>query len=537
MIIVFSKEWFKKYNNVLVKIARLPIIGELVFNFKKFGHYVDRNKIVEITPNSVKEYVEHIYSSCDGTSIRFKEYLFIRNEYALRLQSLFYPVWNTFHTWDMVIANQFAPQLNLGFDTLTQYPASIGANNPVAGHVRFGGSNDTFATIRGGTVGIAGTNNDVGARIAAGDSSNGYNSMRRGIALFDTSSLTTDAIISEATLSFYVNSKSDTMSQSVGITSVSLASDTALVDADYNVTNFGSTRFATDKTIASISTSAYNDWLLNTSGINATSKTANSKFALRVSCDIDNSAPTWSSSADASINVNFVDTNLPKLVIIYTVASPKIFVPDDGTGNTTVDGQIRRHNVNESFATIRGGAGTEAMPTDTIMYPYLAASSTQDQFQQLGRAIMTFDTSSIDDLATITGAVFSGYSGGKSNALGTMDMILVGSTPAANNNLSSSDYAQLGSTSFGSIAYADFAASQYNDITLNASGLAAISKTGITKLGLVGSWDFNGSFSGTWSSTKASYIVVNTSENYTNKPKLTVTYTLPVTFIPQIIMM
>ena len=37
MITVFSKEWFKKHNSVLVKLAKLPFIGEWIFHIKKFG--------------------------------------------------------------------------------------------------------------------------------------------------------------------------------------------------------------------------------------------------------------------------------------------------------------------------------------------------------------------------------------------------------------------------------------------------------------------------------------------------------------------
>ena len=56
MITVFSKEWFEKYNKQLWWVAN-SLIGQLVFRFRKFGHYTE-NKIVKITPNSVIELIE-----------------------------------------------------------------------------------------------------------------------------------------------------------------------------------------------------------------------------------------------------------------------------------------------------------------------------------------------------------------------------------------------------------------------------------------------------------------------------------------------
>ena len=109
-------------------------------------------------------------------------------------------------------------------------------------------------------------------------------------------------------------------------------------------------------------------------------------------------------------------------------------------------------------------------------------------------------------------------------------MHLSASTPSSNTNLVTSDFPNIGRTSFGSITYANFPASNaYGDITINSTGLVAISKTSITKYGLSFDWDLYNSFTGSWNSTGASSFTINSAESggVSTDPKLVVTYTLP----------
>jgi hypothetical protein len=140
MIKVFGTEWFSKYNKWIVRLARLPLIGEFIFSFKKFGHYVDRKMIISVRPNSVVEYVGY-----KEGRVELREQFFVRNEYALRLQSVFYPIWIMFHIWD-IITRPF-PQLNLGFDTLEVYPDAGHTSTTVDGAVTVRSLNETWATM------------------------------------------------------------------------------------------------------------------------------------------------------------------------------------------------------------------------------------------------------------------------------------------------------------------------------------------------------------------------------------------------------
>ena len=207
--------------------------------------------------------------------------------------------------------------------------------------------------------------------------------------------------------------------------------------------------------------------------------------------------------------------------------------PDPHTETSTVDGRVYRTAVNETFATIIAGAGSGAgdAAADNIVCN-LAASTTSNQFAQLIRGIFLFDTSALG-LSEISAAVLSLNGGAtelggvKTNGLGEPALHIAASTPASNTALAAADYGNVGGTSFGSVSYANIQASgSYTNWTLNATGIAAISKTGISKFSLRHSWDITGSFTGTWASGAASHFGFKLAEtaNTTSDPKLVVTY-------------
>ena len=213
------------------------------------------------------------------------------------------------------------PQVFLAEST---FNPAVGANSPVNGEVGSGDAgDDTFANIRGAAGGqsTVDTSTQPAMQLQSTGTTNQFGAMKRGVFLFNTSSLGVGATITVATFSVYVTGKTDQLSQSVGITSSSPASNSNLVNSDFAVANFGSTRFATDITIANITLNAFNDWTLNADGRNNISLTGISKFGVRGSGDIDNSAPTWSASQTANVTAHWAgEANKPKLVVTYTSA-------------------------------------------------------------------------------------------------------------------------------------------------------------------------------------------------------------------------
>lgn len=228
--------------------------------------------------------------------------------------------------------------------TLTVYPEP---GVTASGRASRESSSGSFASYRGG----AGTNADDTSvtmqilSLLATTNSNEYERLVRGIILFDTSALPASPTITDAVFSLWVTAIGNQMSQSAGLVSSNPASNTGLVAGDF--TTLGTTRFATDKTIGSLSTGAYNDYTLNASGIAAISDSGITKFGYRLSCDIDNSAPTWGSGQQARVNAataNQTGTdNDPKLVITYTVVSGPANLK---TYNTNVAANIKSIDTN-----------------------------------------------------------------------------------------------------------------------------------------------------------------------------------------------
>ena len=202
--------------------------------------------------------------------------------------------------------------------------------------------------------------------------------------------------------------------------------------------------------------------------------------------------------------------------------------PDVGTGNTTVDGQTGREGVDETWATIRGSAGTTFATGGTSHYNgYILSSTTNDQWAGVRRCLYLFDTSALTGAASISAATFSLCDDGKSDNYAD-SIAVVSSNPASDNDVIAADYSTLGSTLFAAaLDITAINAGVYNDFALNGAGLAAISKTGITKFGTLSEADRANSMPA-WASNVSSYWKARTAD-YTGTakdPKLVITYTL-----------
>lgn len=209
--------------------------------------------------------------------------------------------------------------------------------------------------------------------------------------------------------------------------------------------------------------------------------------------------------------------------------------PEAGTGGTTTDAMVQRSSVNEAFSTIRSGAGT-AVDSGTLVSVTLSASSTTNQFSTMRRGILTFDLSDIGGGAAVNSVVLSLYElVGKLNNIGSPDLHVAGATPASNSEIVASDFSEIERTSFGSISYASWTNSAYNDITFNATGEAAIT-AGVNAFSLQTSWDLSGTFGGSWVSGNTSgFFPASADQTGTsNDPVMEVDFT-PSTFMPKLI--
>ena len=210
-----------------------------------------------------------------------------------------------------------------------------------------------------------------------------------------------------------------------------------------------------------------------------------------------------------------------------------VVYPDPDPETNTVDGVVKRDTLVEAFSTVRSGAGTSADDSSSSLNIQIAANPASD-YDRIYRAPLLFLTSSIPDDATIDSATLEIYITGKSDNLATAQSIsLVKPTPASNTTLVASDYnvANWDMTKQATdVTIASITLNAYNTWTLNATGLGNISKTGVTKLGLVLSGDQSNTDPG-WVANADASITFQCAETTgtSQDPKLTVNYTIATT--------
>jgi len=315
---MFDAAWFARHQRTLLALLNAPVLGRwlrwvLCITQHDVGH---RRRITRLLP--------HAYEVTNDDGSRTLD-VRTHPKYAKRLYYGFAWLWWTLHAWDQVIANPLVPALNVGFDTLTVYPDPDPEVTTVDGVVARNDVDETWSTIRAG----AGTaKDDITANfyaflIGSSATSNRWRFLRRCIFLFDTSSIADSAVVTDGTFSLYGINKADNLSVSpdVNVYSTAPASNTALANADYGT--FGTTAFATAITYAGVSTSGYNDFALNASGIAAIAKAGITKFGTRnANYDAANVAPTWGNTLESWVDAYHADqtgtANDPKLVVTYT---------------------------------------------------------------------------------------------------------------------------------------------------------------------------------------------------------------------------
>lgn len=139
---------------------------------------------------------------------------------------------------------------------------------------------------------------------------------------------------------------------------------------------------------------------------------------------------------------------------------------------------------------------------------------------------MLYDTSPLTSGATISSAIISLYkiSVSDSNNDGKDYVNIYSSNPASNTDLVGDDFNDVGTTAFSSPIDLGSIEATYNDFTLNASGLSAISKTGISKFSVREGHDVeNTTIGGGGQNNNFSFYGSNTAGK---EPKLVVTYTV-----------
>jgi hypothetical protein len=233
-------------------------------------------------------------------------------------------MWWVMHYWDELFADKYVPQISFGLNTLTSYPDPNPEITSADGWTALSSVDIVWATLiaSAGNSSNSVTGNAQMVRFTASTTTNQWAALYRAVFMFDTSSLGASATIESAILSLFGTFKNDPTSNTpdINIYSSAPGSNTDVGAGDYNT--LGSTPFGTAITFSGWSSSTYNDFTLNASGISNISKTGISKFGTRnANYDVAAVAPTWATGANTNINGNHADqdgtANDPKLVVNY----------------------------------------------------------------------------------------------------------------------------------------------------------------------------------------------------------------------------
>lgn len=209
---------------------------------------------------------------------------------------------------------------------------------------------------------------------------------------------------------------------------------------------------------------------------------------------------TFEADGDAFILTKHVPAAFFTPETIYPVHTDttSYFYPDADTETTSVDGYVRTNSSDDTWTNQRDDTGTSGEASDTANVNALGVvHGTSTNYHYFTRGFVLFDTSSLPDGDAISAATLSIYGFDSQTTISGGELGIVSSSPASNTAIVPGDfyrYTHFGSTEFGTrIAAGSWITGAYNDITLNASGLANISKTGVSKFGFRTGFDLDDS--------------------------------------------
>ena len=356
MVPNFGKAFFTKYQAKLVAFAN-SWLGRWFFKLNKV-ELPKAARIMEVGPGHASYDWKYdwktgqlIKTSMFFTSNRFQR----RLEYVYSKAAAVVGSFAAFKLMNPVGALGFLPMVAL--TTTTFFPDANVESTSVDGGVSHWyavASGVDWATLiaAAGThaapssAGIDDGTNTDGLKMGCDSVTDKYVGMCRFICLFDTSAIGDTDTISAATLSIRGTVKEDSagVAPTFNIYTSAPASNTDVVAGDYD--SFGSVAQSdTAITYAGYSTTGYNDWAFNATGIGNISKTGVSKFGLRnANYDAAGVAPTWSSFATFEIRGNSADTadttSDPKLVVTHAASGPA----NEKTWNGVAKASVKTHN-------------------------------------------------------------------------------------------------------------------------------------------------------------------------------------------------
>lgn len=180
------------------------------------------------------------------------------------------------------------------------------------------------------------------------------------------------------------------------------------------------------------------------------------------------------------------ELKIPRLYFGFT--SFNEYVPDAGSGATTVDAAVFTEKTNATWSTVQGattGDGADPLQNDNNIG--ITSGTVTDRWAGIARAIYTFNTVSLGDII-LSSAKLTVYSIDAINNLvgNSFEVGIVSCNPASNDDVVVGDYDSFGTTLYSdkkgvgdlpSLAYVDF-------IFTGAGVVALVNPNGISKIGM-----------------------------------------------------
>jgi hypothetical protein len=167
---------------------------------------------------------------------------------------------------------------------------------------------------------------------------------------------------------------------------------------------------------------------------------------------------------------------------------------------------------NATWATARGANGTASSDAYNGYFNCMVSTSvTTNQYDDIRRMFMFFDTSALSD--TVTDADFNFYDhGGHGNELSLASTNLYGSTSTGTTDKANSDYETFQTTPLAtSLAIGSVVTLSWNTYTLNTAGKSYIDTSGFSRFCMAWTEDIEDS-EPTWISNQTSYLNIRFSE-------------------------
>ena len=225
------------------------------------------------------------------------------------------------------------------------------------------------------------------------------------------------------------------------------------------------------------------------------------------------------------IPVGIASALVDSQALVLVMGTVGTFYPEAQVASNAGDGTAK-YAPSASWATVHDGAGTNAQAgTYAALACYCSGSGNNWEFNQ--RMFTHFYTASLPDTCVISAVDLKLYTHATNdpNDEFSANIVIVESTATAT-TIATSDYQEYLTTSFASKACSSISKNSNYTWSLNASGIANVSKTGVSKFAVMYDFDVTDE-EPTWSASVSQRFYFYLTGNGSNKPTLTVTYSTP----------